>query len=41
MLKKIVISGVVVGVLAGCTDSGDVNLSPTTITNGGSSSGST
>ena len=39
MLKKILISGVVAGALAGCTDSGDVNLSPTNISNGGSTSG--
>lgn len=29
MLKKILISGAIAGLLAACTDSGDVNLSPT------------
>lgn len=42
MLKRILISGVIAGALAGCTDSGDVNLSPTSVNNsttgGGSSS---
>ncbi|WP_372758734.1 hypothetical protein [Litorivivens sp.] len=37
MLKKILVSGVVAGALVGCTDSGDVNLSPTTISNGSGS----
>lgn len=44
MLKKILISGVVAGVLAACTESGDVNLSPTNIStttgSGGGVSGS-
>lgn len=33
MLKRILISGVIAGALAGCTDSGDVNLSPTSVNN--------
>ena len=39
MLKRILISGVVASALVGCTDSGDVNLSPTTISNGSSNGG--
>lgn len=43
MLKRILISGVIASALAGCTDSGDVNLSPTNIStstgSGGSSGG--
>ena len=41
MLKRVMISTVVAGALVGCTDSGDVNLSPTNISTGGGTGGGT
>lgn len=41
MLKRVLISSVVAGALVGCTDSGDVNLSPTNISTGGGTGGGT